>query len=558
MVGVKTICSICYEDLNPIIEDLQSVTICGHVFHELCLQQWFEYCKNGIKKNCPVCKQACSEENATRLYFQSIGDPNDTNLTQKPRDYGEDHWELRNEVKRLEGKVLRLTSTLEKQLNDLKEINAELFTCKEELKMEVTLKTEALKQGAAIQQLLHLKSKELHRSTLECTRLQDRNLALAKELATLKLVCDSSLEEEEVLKLASLGNDVNSRETIDVLKKSLVIRNKSYEELMTKCNTLDRKEARSVRKLKKAKEKKNKLKARVQELEMALEGKHKEILRISRASKKNYQGSKEPKVDRCSYENQNMAPAETKADLCIFTSSCDDLSRPRRKRKCKSKDKSTLNMAEDIIPSSLHKNSHEKDTSIRNKDGGTSDTSTYLHEVSNQNLHQSFDHKKSVHDSFLSTPGSRNCSKNTTENMPPVIILDDDDTDLPPLDDITQHQPSFHIRKETSSAVVLAQPGFYLCQLDVKVLSVVWVLMGLTGTWENGVRESKGERIWITVLRTATIRSSETVVHASMHFIFLVAYYGKVILGVWSVFVNALNGFALAIRVFCADHVESS
>jgi hypothetical protein len=31
----KTICSICYEDLKPIIEDLQSITICGHVFHEL-------------------------------------------------------------------------------------------------------------------------------------------------------------------------------------------------------------------------------------------------------------------------------------------------------------------------------------------------------------------------------------------------------------------------------------------------------------------------------------------------------------------------------------------
>ncbi|MCD7463969.1 hypothetical protein HAX54_051840 [Datura stramonium] len=481
MVGVnsfgKTICSICYEDLNPIIEDLQSVTICGHVFHELCLQQWFEYCTNGKKKNCPVCKQACSEENANRLYFQSIGDPNDTSLTQKPRDYDEDHLELTNEVKRLEGKVLQLTSTLEKQLKDLKEVNAELFTCKEELRMEATLKIDAVKQEAAIQQLLHLKSKELDRSTLECIRLQDRNVALAKELATLKLVCDFKLEEEEVLKIASLGDDVNSKETIDVLKRSLAIRNKNYKELMTKCDTLERREARSRRKLQKAKEKKNNLKARVQELETALEGKDNEILR---ATKKNYQRSKEPKVDRCSYENQNKAPAETEVDLCIIAGSCDDLSRPRRKRKYKSKDKSIPNMAEDIIASSLHKNNHEKDSSIRKKDGGTSKTSTYVHGVSYQNLQKPFDLKKAVHDSFLSTPeavigatggslvhgsenkdgmsGSRNCSKNSKENMPPVIILDDD-TDLPPLDDVTQHWPSFHIRKETSSPVVLAQPG---------------------------------------------------------------------------------------------------
>lgn len=34
------------------------------------------------------------------------------------------------------------------------------------------------------------------------------------------------LEEDEVVKLASLGNDFGSRDTIDTLKKSLVIRNK--------------------------------------------------------------------------------------------------------------------------------------------------------------------------------------------------------------------------------------------------------------------------------------------------------------------------------------------
>lgn len=39
-------------------------------------------------------------------------------------------------------------------------------------------------------------------------------------------VCDLNLEEEDVLKFASLGNEANSKETIDVLKRSLVIRNK--------------------------------------------------------------------------------------------------------------------------------------------------------------------------------------------------------------------------------------------------------------------------------------------------------------------------------------------
>ena len=31
---VKTICSICFEDLKPLAQDLQAISVCGHVFHE--------------------------------------------------------------------------------------------------------------------------------------------------------------------------------------------------------------------------------------------------------------------------------------------------------------------------------------------------------------------------------------------------------------------------------------------------------------------------------------------------------------------------------------------
>lgn len=39
-------------------------------------------------------------------------------------------------------------------------------------------------------------------------------------------VSDLSLDENEVLKFASLGNDANNKDTIDVLRKSLIIRNR--------------------------------------------------------------------------------------------------------------------------------------------------------------------------------------------------------------------------------------------------------------------------------------------------------------------------------------------
>nr|XP_025887819.1 E3 ubiquitin-protein ligase TRAIP isoform X4 [Solanum lycopersicum] len=488
MVGgntfAKTICSICFEDLKPVVEDLQSISLCGHVFHELCLQQWFEYCTNGKKKNCPVCKQTCTEKNTHRLFFQSVGDPNDPSLSQQPHDVeGGPPCELQNEVKRLEGKVLKLASTLEQQQKDIKEVNAELLSCKEQLKVEVALKNEAKKQKTASQQLLHVKSQELDQSTLECRRLQERSMALAKELAALKLVCDVNLGEEEVLKLASLGNQANSKETIDVLKKSLVIRNKSYKELMTKCNTLGRAEARSLSKLEKAIEKIDKLKARVQELEMAVEARDNENLRTLRASK-NFEVesgkdvSKELTAVKCSNENQKKELADTAVHLHPVTGYGHD-SRRGEKRKVMFSDVSEKDTTDRIITSCLDQDNQEKTPFQENKDGGIFETSSCMHQVSNRKLNPLVNHKKAVHENILSRlkvssgtadatqvkasynkyelSGLKNCGKNSAVNMSPVTILDDDD--LLPIKDFTQGEPSFHIRKGTSAPTSLAEIG---------------------------------------------------------------------------------------------------
>ncbi|KAF2315259.1 hypothetical protein GH714_038611 [Hevea brasiliensis] len=282
----KTICSICYEDLKPVVEDLQAISICGHVFHELCLQQWFEYCSNSKKCSCPVCKQSCSGINVVRLYFQSLGDQNEPFMSQKVNDCKEDPELLLGEVRRLEVKVSGLTSNLELQGKEIQQLNEELYICKDQLKKEVILKNDAMEQKTSTQQLLISKSKELDSLKSECLRLQDRNMALAKELAALKLVSDLNLEEDEILKLASFGNEANNKDTIDILRKSLVIRNVSYKELMAKCNQLGRGEARSCKKLEKAKEKINKLKTKVKELEMVVEVKDNAALRALKASKK--------------------------------------------------------------------------------------------------------------------------------------------------------------------------------------------------------------------------------------------------------------------------------
>ncbi|KAI4338391.1 hypothetical protein MLD38_023456 [Melastoma candidum] len=71
-----------------------------------------------------------------------------------------------------------------------------------------------LQTKLTIQQLLHEKSQELDKTSLECLSLQERSMASAKELAALKLVADLDLEEGEILKLSCLGNESNSRDTI--------------------------------------------------------------------------------------------------------------------------------------------------------------------------------------------------------------------------------------------------------------------------------------------------------------------------------------------------------
>ncbi|KAI4303386.1 hypothetical protein MLD38_039026 [Melastoma candidum] len=284
--AAKTICSICFDDLRPVVEDLLAIPVCGHVFHTHCLQQWFEYCPKTKKHSCPVCKQTCAANKVCRLYFQSFGDGTDASprgLVVRGRDE-DDPTMLKKEVHRLEAKVGGLTSVVDQQGKDLKVLNSELQFLREQVKKETSLKEDAFKQKMTIQQLLHMKSQELDKTALECLSLQERNMALAKELAALKLVADLDLEEDEILKLSCLGNESNSKDTIDVLRKSLVIRNKSYKELMAKCNTLGRGEARSSKKLDKMQEKISKLKLRVQELETAIEAKDNQALRALKDS----------------------------------------------------------------------------------------------------------------------------------------------------------------------------------------------------------------------------------------------------------------------------------
>ncbi|XP_076906801.1 uncharacterized protein LOC143563046 [Bidens hawaiensis] len=244
--GGKAICSICYDDLKPIAEDLQVISICGHYFHELCIQETFEFFSKG-KKKCPICKQTCSASDVSRLYFQSVGDSNNS---QKPQTQ-EDPNELKLEVRRLEGKINELNLALERRENDLKNMNNELCVYKQQTHTINSLLNSKTQTRLRLFLLLSM-LQELNKSESERIKLQETNTALAKELAAVRLVSDFDLKENEIVKLASL-DETHSKHSVDILSKTLVHRNELYKELMVKYKTLERNEARSRKELEKLK-----------------------------------------------------------------------------------------------------------------------------------------------------------------------------------------------------------------------------------------------------------------------------------------------------------------
>ncbi|KAJ0960634.1 hypothetical protein J5N97_001510 [Dioscorea zingiberensis] len=242
-----------------------------------------EYCPSDKKATCPVCKQSCSQKNLTRLYFQSSGDATRLYSEVDAEAFAEKVNGFEAMLGGMEALIGSITSTLQSRQLRIKELNQKLSRWKEFWKAEEARNEEVRNENKSLERLVLQKDQELLRKSSECLKLEERSLMLAKEVAALKLVTDLNLGEEEMVKLASIGHGANHANTVDVLKSSLAHRNKSYKELMAQCNSLGTAEARAQQKLDKANEKIKSLKARLQELERAVEEKVNGTLRTFKA-----------------------------------------------------------------------------------------------------------------------------------------------------------------------------------------------------------------------------------------------------------------------------------
>ncbi|KAH8936739.1 hypothetical protein BDL97_17G100100 [Sphagnum fallax] len=250
------------------------------------LQQWMEYCPRGRKPTCPICKQECSSRDVHRLFFQSVSaDP--TQQPQSPLQTSKSGpvtdnplQDLSPAVQKLEGQLAVTKSALLAHQEQLKDLNSQAV-----LKLQRAERAEAAlvvvkREWRQSKENLSRVQEELHHCAVECNRLQQENLAMARDLAAHKLVTDTDLGEEDVLRLASAGGGSNKSAIIDTLTKSLILRNKSYKELMARCNELGLGESRAMRKSEKTLEQLKRMKARVHELEIALEEKENADLRV--------------------------------------------------------------------------------------------------------------------------------------------------------------------------------------------------------------------------------------------------------------------------------------
>ncbi|KAI3896478.1 hypothetical protein MKX03_014625 [Papaver bracteatum] len=251
-------CSICFEDLKPLSDYIESISTCGHVFHGLCLRTWLENC---IARDitCPVCKQTYCPENITRLYYQSI---DDAIRSQKLPEKGAQEDNQRLKRKRLEGKVLSLTSLNDHLKRKIKDMGDEIIELQSTI-VELTSSSEHQKRkmkdmGDEIIELeskivgltsssehQKIKMKDMGDEIIELdSKLLDRNYALAQqqqkfyrkteELVKAESTCSSlrkklaaakslvksmdSILNEEDGNPASLGKVDNSEDTVGIRK----------------------------------------------------------------------------------------------------------------------------------------------------------------------------------------------------------------------------------------------------------------------------------------------------------------------------------------------------
>ena len=118
-------CAICQEIFVPSSEI--SSTQCGHVFHELCIERWFEQ----PKETCPTCRKSANMDSSSvncihRVYFD-IAEPDEPKcmepVTSKRKfEASEDENKLYKQKRLMEKNFKELQERLDDLHNELRQL----------------------------------------------------------------------------------------------------------------------------------------------------------------------------------------------------------------------------------------------------------------------------------------------------------------------------------------------------------------------------------------------------------------------------------------------------
>ncbi|KAL2619849.1 hypothetical protein R1flu_000054 [Riccia fluitans] len=222
-------CPICYEVVDVSLHNLESVTGCGHVFHEACLQKWVAH--SPVTPKCPLCKASCGPRERQRLYFQTSADCSQPLESLNCAGYSE------GSIGEMEEKVKVLKKSLELARQQVSESQEALEVNKDKVRGLSEMYKVANQQFHQTAEKLWKTEQELEGSRKEKSRLMKEMAKLERDIAATKLMENVDLSEDEVLHLTSGGGSrpQSKDDYIQILAKALVTRNWAFKTLMTTC-----------------------------------------------------------------------------------------------------------------------------------------------------------------------------------------------------------------------------------------------------------------------------------------------------------------------------------
>ncbi|KAG6541015.1 hypothetical protein Mapa_017588 [Marchantia paleacea] len=289
-------CPICYDPVDVLHQNLESVVGCGHVFHGECLQEWVRL--SPVSPTCPLCKASCGERARQRLFFQASSEssqrssptssfPSDPLSCEKGEQY----------VRSLEAKERALQASLESARTRILILQDGEQENKAKLKQIGEIARLANLQQSVTEEKLKRLEKELNDCERDRKILRKRMATLEQDLASNQLRNDVEISEDEVIQLASSGH-LSKDEYIQMLARALVSRNQSFKDLMKKCNEFRMQESVAKKHASKLEAKLANAQARIKGPVHDQEVLHNECVRSLRARLKNMVHEQEAQLER--------------------------------------------------------------------------------------------------------------------------------------------------------------------------------------------------------------------------------------------------------------------